>query len=78
MYTGRIAFASLSSQDASSSENKVQDDCSQGKGQSKRIPLHDSEGLDIGPCSPKSVYCLTNEVCLALLMIDAIFNGLFT
>ena len=70
-YAGQITFATLSSQDFTTSEKeKAQDGCSQGE----RSP-QDPEGLSasppsavlVEPCSPKSVYCLANEVRLAPL-----------
>ena len=73
MYTDQITFAALSSQAVAPSE-EVQDGCSQGE---MKYP-QDSEGLGTPhpgavvaePCSPKSVYCLTNKVCLTPFLND--------
>jgi hypothetical protein len=78
VYTGQIAFATLSSQDVTRSERKAQDGYSQGG----REPPQDSEGLRVPPsgvivvesCSPKSVYCLANKVCLSPPWSDAVAN----
>jgi len=80
MYTGRIAFANLSSQDVTP-EKEVQDDCSQGERKSPQ----DSGGLSaaspraflIEPCSPKSVYCLAEKVCLAPFRKDRVIDSSF-
>ena len=80
MYTGRITFSNLGSQDVTPSE-EAQDGCSQGEGTSPQ----DSEGLSapllgavvVEPCSPKSVYCLADKVRLAPFRKDAVINGHF-
>ena len=81
MYTGQIAFTTLSSQDATPSEKEEAQDGSQGEGKS----LQDPEGLRapppgaivVEPCSPKSVYCLATKVRLAPLRSDAIIDRAF-
>jgi len=79
VYTGQITFANLSSQDVTPSEKEeAQDGCSQGGTQ-------DPEGLNappptavvVEPCSPKSIYCLVNEVRLAQFRSDAVADSSF-
>jgi len=79
VYTGRITFATLSSQDVTSSEEgETQDGYSQGE----KSP-QDPEGLSsssstavvVGSCSPKSVYCLANKVRLVPLRSDAVTDS---
>ena len=67
MYAGQITFAPIGSQRASKG---VQNGHLGGE------PTRDREGLDapppgfigIEPCSPKSVYCLANQVCFPLFV----------
>ena len=81
VYTGQITFANLSSQDVTPSEKEEAQDGSQGEGNSPQ----DSEGLSapppstvvVGPCSPKSVYCLANKVRLAPLWSDMVTDNSF-
>ena len=82
MYTSRIAFAHLGSQDVTPSGKETQDCYSQGERTSPR----DSEGLStpppgvvaIEPCSPKSVYYLADKVRLTSLRKDTVINSSFT
>ena len=83
VYTGQITFASLSSQEVTTSEGEeAQDGCSQGEEKSPQDP----EGLNappptavvVGPCSPKSVYRLANKVRLAPFRSDAITDDPLT
>jgi hypothetical protein len=77
VYTGQIAFATLSSQDVTPSKEAPQVE--------SNSPLY-SEGLSspppgaavVEPCSPKSAYCLANKVCLSPLLSDAVTDGSFT
>ena len=82
MYTGRITFAALGSQDIPpSGKEEAKDGCSQGE----RESAYDSEGLSapspgavaVEPCSPKSVYCLASKVCLPPLRSDVVVNSSF-
>jgi len=80
VYAGQITFANICSQDVTS-EKETRDGCSQDE----RKPPQDSGGLStpspgavvLDPCSPKSIYCLANKVCLAPLLGDAITNNSF-
>ena len=83
MYTSQITFANLGSQDIATSEKgEAQDGYSQGERKSPQAP----EGLSaplptavvVGPCSPKSVYRLANEVRLAPLLSDVITDSPLT
>jgi hypothetical protein len=80
VYTGQIAFATLSSQDVTCSE-KGEDDCSQGERESPQyLEGHSAPppcAFVVGPCSPKSVYCLADKVCLSPLRSDAVADGSF-
>jgi len=82
VYTGQITFATLSSQDVTTSEKEeAQDGCSQGEEKSPQDP----EGLNaspptavvVEPCSPKSVYSLAYKVRLAPLRSYAITDSSF-
>ena len=80
MYTGQITFANLASQDVATSEkDEVQDGCSQGERKSPQDPEWLSAppptAVVVGRCSPKSVYCLANEVRLAPLRSDAVTDS---
>ena len=82
MYIGRVTFSNLGSQDVTPSGKKAQDGCSQGE----RTSSQDSGGpstlplstVVIEPCSPRSVYCLANKVCLAPFRKDVVTYGSFT
>jgi len=80
MYTGRIAFANLSLQDVTP-EKEAKDGCSQ----EDRTSLQDFAGLSapspgavmVEPCSPKSVYCLADKVCLTPFRKDGVIDSSF-
>ena len=80
MYIGRIAFADLGSQGVTTKE-EARDGCSQGEGTSPQDsagPNVPSPGtVVVEPCSPKSVYCLANKVCLAPPRSDAVIDSSF-
>jgi hypothetical protein len=68
VYTGQVAFTTIGPQDVASSKGKETDN---SNSQDERTPSQDFRGRSIPPgvvvlepCSPKSVYCLVNEVCL--------------
>jgi hypothetical protein len=71
VYTGRVAWATIRSQDVAPSETESQD----GHFQDERNPPQDSGGpvvlspsdIFFEPCSPKSIYRLADKVRLATL-----------
>ena len=81
MYTGQIAFANIDSQDVTSPSEEVRDGCPRGE----RMSSQDYGGLSapppgdvvVEPCSPKSVYCLADKVCLAPLRSDVVIDSSF-
>ena len=79
MYTGQIRSAPLVSQNVISSKTK---EAEGGYSQEARHPPQDSGGPSISPgaitveaSSPKSVYCLTDKVCLAPLLSCVVADG---
>ena len=71
VYTGRIAFATLRSQDVTPSEKGAQG----GRPRGEKKPPPDVSVPPPGvvvtePCSPKSIYCLANKVRLTPLLSD--------
>jgi len=82
MYIGRITFANLGSQDVTPSGKEAQDGCSQGEGTSPQdsgAPSTPPPGtVVVEPRSPKSVYCLANEVRLVPFRKDVVTYSSFT
>ena len=80
MYTGKIEFAALGSQCAAPSE-EAQAGYSQDKGSPSQGPeglgTSPSDALMVGPCSPKSIYCLAEKVCLTPLRSGTATNNSF-
>jgi hypothetical protein len=82
VYTGRVAFTTIGSQDVASSEAKKTQN---GDSQEEKSPPQGSGGtivpppgaIVLEPCSHKSIYSLAKKVCLAALLDDAVINNFF-
>jgi hypothetical protein len=78
VYTGQVAFTTIGPQDVASSKGKGTHN---NNSQDERTPSQDSRGRSVPPgvvvlesCSPKSVYCLVNEVRLTTVLDAAAIN----
>jgi len=72
MYTGKITFGSIGSQGVSPSETKGAQDSYSGW-----IGTPPPGAVIAEPCSPKSIYCLAEKVCPALLLGYVVSNVSF-
>ena len=82
MYTGQIKFANLSSQDVTTSEKgEAQDGYSHGEKSPQNLEgpgVSPPAAIVAEPSSPKSIYCLANEVRVAPRRSGAVADSSFT